>query len=122
VKRTNGSTAVGRFKRVFSEQELNRLGKEVRYCQRERVVTPFRLVMAMLSTLSSRKVETLADLQRGFNALFGESLAYKPFHNQFSKRGFAEFMRACVERLVEKLVLNVLKIKEGHAFRNFGAL
>jgi len=80
VKRTNGSTAVGLFKRVFSEQELNRLGKEVRYCQRERVVTPFRLVMAMLSTLSSRKVETLADLQRGFNALFGERLAYKPFH------------------------------------------
>ena len=119
VKRTNGNTAVGRFKRAFSEQELNRLGKEVRYCQRERVVTPFRLVMTMLSTLSSRKVETLADLQRGFNALFGERLAYKPFHNQLSKRGFAEFMRACVERLVEKLVLNVLKIKEGHAFSEF---
>jgi Transposase DDE domain len=119
VKRTNANTAVGRFKRVFSERELNRLGKEVRYCQRERVVTPFRLVMAMLSTLSSRKVETLADLQRGFNALFGESLAYKPFHNQLSKRGFGEFMGACVERLVEKLVLNVLKIKEGHAFSEF---
>ena len=119
MKRANGNTVVGRFKRVFSEQELNRLGKEVRYCQRERVVTPFRLVMAMLSTLSSRKVETLADIQRGFNALFGGRLAYKPFHNQLSKRGFAEFMRACVVRLVGKLVLTVLKVKEGHGFSEF---
>jgi hypothetical protein len=78
------------------------------------MVTPFRLVMAMLSSLASGKVETLADIQRSFNALFGERLAYKPFHNQLSKRGFAQFMRACVERLLEKLVLNV--------FRNFGAL
>ncbi|CAN5838454.1 MAG: hypothetical protein USCGTAYLOR_02754 [Chromatiales bacterium USCg_Taylor] len=45
-----------------------------------------RLVMAMLSTLSSRKVE---------------------------------FMRACVECLVERLLLNVLKVKEGHAFSEF---
>ena len=119
MKRANGNMVVERFKSVFSEQELNRLGKAVRYCQRERVVTPFRLVMAMLSSLSSGKVETLADLQRGFNALFGERLAYKPFHNQLSKRGFAEFMRACVERLMEKLVLKVLRVKEGQAFSEF---
>ena len=40
MKRTNANTVVGRFKRVFSEQELNRLGKEVmRYCQRECVAS-----------------------------------------------------------------------------------
>lgn len=119
MKRANDNRVAERFKSVFSVQELNRLGKAVRYCQRERVVTPFRLVMAMLSSLSSGKVETLADLQRGFNALFGERLAYKPFHNQLSKRGFAEFMRACVERLMEKLVLKVLQVKEGQAFSEF---
>ena len=119
MKQINGTTIAERFKRVFSECELNGLGKAVRYCQRERVVTPFRLMLALVSTLCAGKVETLADIQRSFNALFGASLAYKPFHNRLAKRGFAEFMRACVERLLEKLVLDVLKVKDGQAFSEF---
>ncbi len=125
MKRTNAEHGGGMIKResILRSGSSNRLGKEVRYCQRERVVTPFRLVMASaLDAIESRKVETLADLQRGFNALFRGELGLQALHNQLSKRGFGEFMRASVERLVEKLVLNVLKIKEGHAFRNFGAL
>ena len=110
---------VERIKRVFSTQELNGLGKEVGYCQRKRVVTPFRLLLTLVWSLGGGKVTTLADMQRSFNALFGKRLAYKPFHNQLSKRGFAQFMRACVERLLEKLVLNVLKVKEGQAFSEF---
>lgn len=54
-----------------------------------------------------------------FNALFGDSLAYKPFHNRLAKRGFAEFMRACTERLLERLVLKVLQVKRGQAFSEF---
>lgn len=119
MKRVQSSRVAERFKRVFSEGELNRLGKVVRYCQRERVVTPFRLVLTLISNLGGGKVETLADIQRGFNALFGERLAYKPFHNRLAKRGFAEFMRACVERLLEKLVLDVLRVKRGQAFSEF---
>jgi len=116
VKQRQAITMVERIKRVFSTQELNGLGKEVGYCQRERVVTPFRLLLTLVWSLGGGKVTTLADMQRSFNALFGKRLAYKPFHNQLSKRGFSEFMRACVERLLEKLVLNVLKVKEGQAF------
>ncbi|MCI0558256.1 MAG: IS4 family transposase, partial [Nitrososphaera sp.] len=68
------------------------MGKEVGYCQRERVVTPFRLLLTLVWSLGGGKVTTLADMQRSFNALFGKRVAYKPFHNQLSKRGFAEFM------------------------------
>lgn len=39
---------VERIKRVFSTQELNGLGKEVGYCQHERVVTPFRLLLRLV--------------------------------------------------------------------------
>ena len=119
MKRINGNTIAERFKGVFSEWELNQLGKAVRYCQRERVVTPFRLIVAMVSSLGQGKVETLADIHRSFNALFGEGLAYKPFHNRLAKRGFAEFMRACVERVLERLVLRVLEVKRGQAFWEF---
>jgi hypothetical protein len=47
------------------------------------------------------RVETLADIQRTFNALFGTGEAYKPFHNQLAKCQFGGFMREIVESMLE---------------------
>lgn len=72
--------------------------------QRERKIEPFKLMLSIISALGSEKVETLADLQRIYNFLAEENIAYKPFHNQLSKSTFADFMRHAAEYILEKLI------------------
>jgi hypothetical protein len=112
-------TLAARFKRVMSETELNELGREVRFCRRERLLTPFRLALALVGSFAMRRVETIADLQRAFNALFDTEVAYKPFHNQLAKWSFATFMRELASQLLEALVVKVLKVGRGGAFAEF---
>ena len=68
-------------------------GKPRATCHRVRQLTPYRMVMTLMALLAGTRVESLADLQRGFNALFGFTMDYKPFYDQLAKREFATFMR-----------------------------
>src|SRR6266568_3554407 len=63
------SMVADKFQWVFSESLLNACGKEVKFCRRQRTITPFRLGLALTATCASQRVETLADFHRGFNAL-----------------------------------------------------
>ena len=47
------------FKKIFSEDGLNELGKAVRFCLRERIVTPFRLAMGLVEVFADSKVRCL---------------------------------------------------------------
>lgn len=113
------STLANRFKRILCPRRINDLGREVRFSQRERVITPYRLALSLLSACATMRVETLADLQRGFNALFGTTVAYKPFHNQLAKWRFADFMRELVGVVLEACVVRVLSAGAGGAFSEF---
>jgi hypothetical protein len=73
------SMIADKFQWVFSEALLNACGKEVRFCRRQRTITPFRLGLALTATCASQPVETLADFHRGFNALWGTTITYKAF-------------------------------------------
>jgi len=53
-------------------------GKATRYCHRVRQLTPYRMVMTLMALFGGTRVESLADLQRGFNALFGYAMDYNP--------------------------------------------
>ena len=110
---------VEQFKGVLSEQRINSLGRLTRFCQRERVITPYRLAMSALGSCATTRVETLADMQRHFNALFGTTVAYKPFHNQLAKRQFAVFMRELVSALIERWTVRVLQASGDGAFVEF---
>ena len=79
MEQIEASTVTKQFKRTFCEARLNELGKAVRFCLRERTVTPFRLVMGLINVMSTPKVETIADVQRAFNALCETDVQYKPF-------------------------------------------
>jgi hypothetical protein len=68
IERHELSTLAARFKRVMSERGLNELGRGVRFCRRERLLTPFRLAVSLVGSFALRQVETIADLQRAFNA------------------------------------------------------
>lgn len=102
---------VGKLKSLFCESKLNEMGQEAGLCKRRRVATPYRLGLLLVSLFASRRVETIADVQRGFAALYGEKVEYKPFHNQLRKEGFAEFMRELVSELLSKAVFRVLKAR-----------
>src|SRR2546430_6430366 len=102
------SMVADKFQWVFSEALLNACGKDVKFCRRQRVITPFRLGLALTATCASQRVETIADLHCGFNALFGTTVTYKAFYNQVAKPHFAAFARTMTERLISEMTLKVL--------------
>src|SRR5215470_17121823 len=107
------------FQWVFSEALLNACGKDVKFCRRQRVITPFRLGLALTTTCASQRVETIADFHCGFNALFGTTVTYKAFYNQVAKPHFADFARTMAERLISDMTLKVLGFEKGRAFGEF---
>jgi len=113
------SMVVDKFQWVFSEALLNACGRDVKFCRRQRVITPFRLSLALTATCASQHVETIADFHCGFNALFGTTVTYKAFYNQVAKPRFADFARTMTERLISDMTLKVLGFAKGHAFAEF---
>src|SRR5919205_2702674 len=108
-----------KFQWVFSEALLNACGQDVKFCRRQRVITPFRLGLALTATCASQRVETIADFHCGFNALFATTVTYKAFYNQVAKPHFADFARLMTERLISDMTLKVLGFKKGRAFAAF---
>ena len=94
--------------RALSRDDVNQLGRDTGQAQRLRTVTPHRLFLAMVSTLGSGRVESLADLLRAFNYQNGETVAYKAFYNRLAREGFATFMRQMLTRLLDQLRLETL--------------
>src|SRR6266851_3148319 len=113
------SMAADKFQWVFSEALLTACGKDVKFCRRQRIITPFRLGLALTATCASQRVETIADLHCGFNALFGTTITYKAFYNQVAKPHFADFARTMTERLISEMTLKVLGFAKGHTFAAF---
>ena len=113
------SMVVDKFQWVFSESLLNACGKDVKFCRRQRVITPFRLGLALTASCASQRVETIADFHCGFNALFGTTITYKAFYKQVAKPHFAEFARTMTERLISDMTLKVLGFDKGRAFTEF---
>ena len=95
--------------RVFGEAELDRIARDVGLMQRKRSVAPLALLTACLSTLGVGKAQWLADILRTFNRFTGQAVCYKPFHRQLAKPGFAEFLRAVVNRALGELTIRVLE-------------
>src|SRR5881296_144854 len=113
------SMVADKFQWVFSEPLLNACGKDVKFCRRQRILTPFRLGLALTATCASQRVETIADFHCGFNALFGTTVTYKAFYKQVAKPHFAYFSRTMTERLISEMTLKVLGFAKGQAFAAF---
>jgi hypothetical protein len=84
-----------------------------------RDVTPQRMVCALLDALGGRRIETLADIQRTFNAQTGLSTRYKAFYNQMAKPAFPKFMRAVFAEVLRNLSQAVLRPAAGSALDGF---
>src|SRR5712691_10345893 len=108
-----------KFQWVCSEPLLNACGTEAKFCRRQRIITPFRLGLALTATCASQPVETLADFHRGFNALWGTTITYKAFSNQVAKPRCADCARTMTARLLRDMTLKGLGCEKGHAFAEF---
>jgi hypothetical protein len=75
--------------RALSIDQVNQLGRDTGQAERLRTVTPHRLFLAVVSTLGSGQVESLADLLRAFNHQNGATVAYKAFYNWLARAGFS---------------------------------
>jgi hypothetical protein len=113
------SMVADKFPWVFSEVLRNACGKDVKFCRRQRTITPFRLGLALTATCASHRVETLADFSRGFHALFDTTMTSKAFYNQWAKSRFADFMRATAARLIGEMTLKVLGFAKGRVVAEF---
>ena len=106
---TDFSKVKSALKSALSQKEVNQLGIKSGQSQRVRVVTPYRLFLAVVGALAGSKVESLADLLREFNFQNKTSTAYKAFYNRLDRPGFAEFMRQMLCRLLDALTLRILE-------------
>jgi hypothetical protein len=73
--------------RALNADTMMRMARASGLCQRMRSVTPQELVVAVIAAMATQSTETIADVQRTFNALTGSTLAYKPFHKKLAKPG-----------------------------------
>ena len=112
----------GQIKQVMTATVVNERGRSARFCCRERVITPYRLALSLVASCATMRVESLADIPRSFNALFGTSVAYKPFHNQLAKWHFRDFMRAVVSMILAQWVVRGLSAGSRGAFSEFGRI
>jgi len=107
------SMVVDKFPWVFAESLLNACGKDTQFCRRQRMITPFRLGLALTVTCASQRVDTRADFHRGFHAVFDTTMTDKAFSNQLAKPHCADFMRTTAARLLGEMTLKVLGFAQG---------
>jgi hypothetical protein len=103
------------FQGVFSEALRNACGTDAKLCRRERIITPFRLGLALTATCASPPVETRAELHRGCQALWGTTVPDKAFSNPVAKPHCADFARTMPSRLIGEMPRTVLGCAKGRA-------
>jgi len=119
VSKADLSEMAAVLKAALSIRDINDLGRQTGQSKRLRIVTPFRLVLALVGAMSSGNVESIADLLREFNFQNGTTTAYKAFYNRLAQPAFAEFMRQVFSRLLGGLALETLKPEAGSAVSAF---
>lgn len=112
-------TVEDQIREALGEDELTRIGIETGFTKRLRDVTPFRLILAVVGAMACRRMETIADPQRGFHATTGRRVEYKPFHNQLAEEAFPVFMKSVFEGLLGRLAVRTLAPIPGHELRRF---
>ncbi len=119
MKRVHLNRFTQALKATLGSSHLTVLARQLKHCRRVRDVTPQRLVCALLESLGGRRVETVADILRTFNAQTGLRTRYKAFYNQLDKPAFPRFMRAVFIELLRNLSQDVLRPAAGGVLSKF---
>lgn len=116
------TTMVNKFQSVFNADTLDAQGYDLDFCQRQRLITPFRFGLSVVASMAASKVHTIADLHRQFNALWDLGVSYKGFYDQLAKPSCGTFLHTRLCDMMDKLTLKVLGFQNGHALSAFGRI
>ena len=97
------------LKAALGCDQVDELGRVTGQSKRLRVITPARLVFALVGAMACGTVESIADLLRAFNCQNGTTTAYKAFYNRLAHPAFPEFMRQLLCRLLGELAMQILE-------------
>jgi len=111
-----------KFQAVLDADVLNERGEQLGFCQRQRLITPFRFGLSVIASMATEQVASLADLHRQFNDLWDGESTYKAFYNQMLKASCGEFLRTSLCDIMGKLTRKVLGFEAGHALSAFNRL
>lgn len=67
------------MEQLFATELLNGIAAETTFVKRKHEVTGRSLALSLIHSLSTGKIEGIADLQRGFNKISGKDIQHKPF-------------------------------------------
>ena len=107
------SMMANKFPSVLDASTLNARGNQLAFCQRQRLLTPFRFGLSLVASMASKSVPSIADLHRDCNALWAMRISYKAFSKQRAKASGAAFLRASLEDLMGKVTRHVLGFHPG---------
>jgi Transposase DDE domain len=96
------------LREVLSPRLMNDLGRRVGQSARLRVVTPSRLIGALIGALGGGACRSIADILREFNLQHGTATRYKAFYNRLARPEFPEFVHCIMERALSALALRAL--------------
>ncbi len=119
MPKRNRIDAGAKLKSVLSPDIVNGLGLECGQSQRLRLVTPFRLVVALLSTLANGRIQAIADILRTFNHQNEMTVAYKAFYNRLCHAGFVRFLRQLCTEMMVAFTMRMLTPKPGSPLERF---
>jgi len=108
-----------KFQSVFDASLLNERGSQLEFCRRQRQITPFRFGLSVVASMATQEVQSLADLQRHFNALWDAEVSYKALYNQLAKASCASFLLTSLSDIMGKLTMKVLGFEAGQALSEF---
>jgi len=111
-----------KFQSVLDADVLNERGAQLGFCQRQRLITPFRFGLSVIASMATEQVASLADFHRQFNDLWDGESTYKAFYNQVLKASWGEFLRTSLCDIMGKLTWKVLGFEAGHALSAFNRL
>jgi hypothetical protein len=113
------SIMANKFQSVLDASTLDARGAQLGFCQRQRLITPFRFGLSMMASMAAKHVQSMADLHRDFNALWDLEVSYKAFYNQLAKASCASFFLTSLSDMMGKLTMKVLGLQPGQACSEF---
>jgi hypothetical protein len=103
----------------IGKKTMCRLGLESGLVKRQRCLTAQRLVPSLIKAMGSKKLESLADLLRAFNADYHMHIHYKPFYNRMDCQDFPKLMASVFESMLKHLYQQVLVPLQSSPFQQF---
>lgn len=108
------SQVVEKIKEVIGVEAVREAGFSSGFIQRERSITAPRFFATLMCSMGGRRLNSIADLTRDFNADHGSTINYKPFYDRLNTSAFPAFMQSLYQAMIQKLSQPVIvALKEG---------